>query len=697
MERLTAEMEKDLDVQGVVAVEDLLQEGVEDSISFLRDAGIKIWMLTGDNPLTAEAVATRAGLLPPGTNVHHLLADPATKDSSLAQADHWGDDALVVSGTYLKHASSDEKDWEDLVKVALCCRVVVACRASPMQKALLVRTVQERTRSSSGGPAVTLAIGDGANDCAMLMEAGVGVGILGREGHQAANASDFAVGGFRSVRSLMCVHGRWNYARCCKVVLFTFWRNAVQVVMMALYTLASGFSGTPLFEDKLRISFNAICTIHILAVGLFEKDVTRSKLMSAAEEYDVGHAAQGLSVLTTVATLGHAVGTGALTYGVVRLAYPMLAWEGVTDYMTVNVLSYTYLLIACAVRCAAVTTSWDAAMVCAHATSWLLYLAYVAYYCRGGEAAGAATTLLCSPAVWLLTATVLSLLLSVEWCTFVLQEHFLADKLTLAAEEQEDIGESVCVGSVRPALHASEGYDHLARNDDEECVARCSERVREVKLQRQPVWRWKESQQSTVVAGCCLTACLALCSLFFTAASNTTVSGTYCSGIGDCAQTLTLPWPRRSARTMLVGVAVDGIYQNLNPIVHNQSFWGSHPFGDSFSFRRGEKNCNFSNDVSVSHQQQQWRRAAAFAEIVHPIGTVVCGGAGDNTATNVRVTVRRDPNATLAKGNAAWKLLLCEGHCSRPVSLQILLWVAAAATSATVTRYLWKVRSTFLD
>lgn len=40
---------------------------------------------------------------------------------------------------------------------------------------------------------VTLAIGDGANDVAMIQKAHVGVGISGVEGLQAATASDYAI------------------------------------------------------------------------------------------------------------------------------------------------------------------------------------------------------------------------------------------------------------------------------------------------------------------------------------------------------------------------------------------------------------------------------------------------------------------------------------------------------------------------
>lgn len=40
----------------------------------------------------------------------------------------------------------------------------------------------------------SLAIGDGANDEAMIKAANVGVGIIGKEGQQAARAADFAIG-----------------------------------------------------------------------------------------------------------------------------------------------------------------------------------------------------------------------------------------------------------------------------------------------------------------------------------------------------------------------------------------------------------------------------------------------------------------------------------------------------------------------
>ena len=64
---------------------------------------------------------------------------------------------------------------------------MICCRVSPLQKALVVKLVKE------GIGALTLAIGDWANDVSMIQAADVGVGISGEEGLQAVNSSDYAI------------------------------------------------------------------------------------------------------------------------------------------------------------------------------------------------------------------------------------------------------------------------------------------------------------------------------------------------------------------------------------------------------------------------------------------------------------------------------------------------------------------------
>ena len=92
--------------------------------------------------------------------------------------------------------------------------------------------------------AVTLAIGDGANDVSMIQAAHIGVGVAGREGRAAAQAADFACGQFRFLLRLLLVHGRQSYLRCREVVLYAFYKNAAYVscfVFFAFYSGANGF------------------------------------------------------------------------------------------------------------------------------------------------------------------------------------------------------------------------------------------------------------------------------------------------------------------------------------------------------------------------------------------------------------------------------------------------------------------------
>ena len=96
--------------------------------------------------------------------------------------------------------------------------VVIGCRVSPKQKGDIVALMRLRHPTK-----ITLAIGDGANDCNMISKAHVGIGIAGREGMQAARTADFAIGKFKFLKDLMMVHGREAYRRNGELILFMFY------------------------------------------------------------------------------------------------------------------------------------------------------------------------------------------------------------------------------------------------------------------------------------------------------------------------------------------------------------------------------------------------------------------------------------------------------------------------------------------
>lgn len=66
IEKLTVEeVECDLTMLGVTGVEDLLQNDVKQCIVDFKDAGCKVWILTGDKGATANQIGLSCGVLSP--------------------------------------------------------------------------------------------------------------------------------------------------------------------------------------------------------------------------------------------------------------------------------------------------------------------------------------------------------------------------------------------------------------------------------------------------------------------------------------------------------------------------------------------------------------------------------------------------------------------------------------------------------
>merc|ERR1740124_1001517 len=179
--------------------------------------------------------------------------------------------ALVIEGSALTHFLGNPYYEEILFAVASCCDSVIACRVSPKQKALLVKMVHTFEKPLP----VTLAIGDGANDVGMIQEAQVGIGISGLEGTQAVNASDFSIAQFRYLEDLLLVHGRWNFIRLSKVVLLSFYKNALLTSLIILFSTKSFFSGTLMVDQWIGATFNFTSSIVVIFLGFFDRDLDR--------------------------------------------------------------------------------------------------------------------------------------------------------------------------------------------------------------------------------------------------------------------------------------------------------------------------------------------------------------------------------------------------------------------------------------
>ncbi|XP_063933513.1 phospholipid-transporting ATPase IA-like [Zophobas morio] len=273
-------IEKEMFLLGCTAIEDKLQEEIPETLSALLSAGIKVWVLTGDKQETAINIGYASQLFNHQSDL--LICNTRTREEThqwLINHINYARQmmrnrqrpnpesclALVIDGVSLAYSMEGSLQYF-FVTLALKCHSVVACRVSPLQKAHVVQLVRGATN------AITLAIGDGANDVTMLQTAHVGVGISGKEGLQAARASDYSFAQFRFLKRLLLVHGNLSYRRIAHVVLYTFYKNICLYIIQFWFAMANGFSGQILFDEWMLAFYNVLFTaLPPLCMGIFDR------------------------------------------------------------------------------------------------------------------------------------------------------------------------------------------------------------------------------------------------------------------------------------------------------------------------------------------------------------------------------------------------------------------------------------------
>lgn len=327
-------IEQSFDLVGATAIEDKLQKGVPETVDRLRKANIKMWMLTGDKRETAINIAHSARICRPGSDVYILDVTKGALDSQLAtlaedlQAGPMHS-VVVIDGATLAAVEKSEELSAAFFGVMVQIDSVICCRASPAQKALLVTTVRARLRGLRGSArqrGLTLSIGDGANDLAMIQASHVGVGISGKEGLQAARVADYSIAQFRFLQRLLLVHGRWNYVRTAKFILCTFWKEMFFYLPTAQYQRYNGYTGTSLYEATSLTVFNTLFTsLCTICMGIWEQDLQAETLLAVPELYAYGQRSKGLNLANYTRWMLHAACQGVAAWYGVWAGYGMVA------------------------------------------------------------------------------------------------------------------------------------------------------------------------------------------------------------------------------------------------------------------------------------------------------------------------------------------------------------------------------------
>jgi len=257
IEDLTMEdVESDMTMLGVTGVEDLLQDDVAKCIVDFKEGGCKVWILTGDKGATANQIGISCGVLSVKREIVQIDEIDDKTDATL-----WKGKDILISGQVITQILEEREQGKNkYMDQLLDSEGLVVYRSSPAQKADIVRFVKKMRKDQ-----ITLAIGDGANDVNMIESAHVGVGIMGKEGNQAASFADFAINQYSDLRRLLFWHGNnWAF----KITIFTLLiisKTSVFGLSNVLYNTTAAFSSTNIITD----AFFAVYSINVTWYGFY--------------------------------------------------------------------------------------------------------------------------------------------------------------------------------------------------------------------------------------------------------------------------------------------------------------------------------------------------------------------------------------------------------------------------------------------
>ncbi|XP_015906001.1 phospholipid-transporting ATPase VA [Parasteatoda tepidariorum] len=408
-------IERNLELLGATGIEDKLQDGVPQTISSLRAAGIVVWVLTGDKQETAVNIAYSCKLFSSDMEVLTLNArskeaaedtlefyldqikkdivtqegctyDPSLNSSAsgsalrhffftprLSVASVHQDKrrrALVIDGRTLSYVLDKPLD-KLFLSLAQHCTSVLCCRATPLQKAYIVSLVKETL------DVLTLAVGDGANDVSMIQTADVGVGVSGKEGMQAVMASDFTIVRFKHLERLLLVHGHWCYDRLARTILYFFYKNSTFIFIICWYQWYCGFSANVMIDQIYLMLYNVMFTsLPPLALGILDKDCPDHLLLKYPVLYRQGRKGEVHTKYSFWVNMLDAIYQSIATFFIPYMAYydsDVGIWEFGTTICTACVIGQ---LLHLGIE----TRSWTLLHLVSLTISFFLYFGFALIY-----------------------------------------------------------------------------------------------------------------------------------------------------------------------------------------------------------------------------------------------------------------------------------------------------------------------------
>ncbi|KAG0216894.1 putative aminophospholipid-translocase [Mortierella sp. NVP41] len=354
-------LEQDLELLGLTGVEDKLQDGVKTTLELLRNAGLKIWMLTGDKIETATCIAISSKLVARNQSIHQIakLTNALDAQDELDLLRGKKDCCLVIDGESIQLCLDYLR--EEFIEITVRLPVVVCCRCSPTQKADIARLIKQYTKKR------ICCIGDGGNDVSMIQQADVGVGIVGKEGKQASLAADFSVNQFSYLTKLLLWHGRNSYKRSAKLSQFVIHRGLIISIMQAVFSAMFYFAPIALYQGMLIVGYTTIYTNAPVFSLVLDQDVPEDIALLYPELYRDLTKGRSLSYKTFFSWLLISVYQG----GAIMI---LSIWLFENQFVNIVSISFTALVLNELLMVALEINTWHRFMILSEIATLFIYV-----------------------------------------------------------------------------------------------------------------------------------------------------------------------------------------------------------------------------------------------------------------------------------------------------------------------------------
>ncbi|KZO92976.1 sodium-potassium ATPase [Calocera viscosa TUFC12733] len=210
-DQVISDMTHDLEIVGLLGIVDPPRADIPETVRICRNAGIRFFVVTGDHPNTAVAIATKCGIVSHPERIHRFSdLDPSLDTTNLAPFSYDDENrevnSLVLDGADLTKMTTAQ--WDQVCQY----EEIVFARTSPEQKLRIVNEMQ------SHGNIVGMT-GDGVNDAPSLKAANMGI-AMGSGSDVAMEAADMVLLGPFSTIVVAIKYGRLVFDNLKKTVLY---------------------------------------------------------------------------------------------------------------------------------------------------------------------------------------------------------------------------------------------------------------------------------------------------------------------------------------------------------------------------------------------------------------------------------------------------------------------------------------------